>query len=159
METGERYYEILGLTSEATPDEISHAYKVLAQTYHPKESSHPNAQKNFEIIGEAYAVLSDPKRRAEYDVYCAGRDRCPRPDISRYTTVVQKIAINSVIFLIIAFAVFHGVAIMKASPNDNNATGTLAPALATDTLPSQKDMWAQQIKEAMVRTRRMRILR
>lgn len=149
METGERYYEILGLTPDASPDEISQAYRILAQTYHPKVSLHPNAQEHFEKIREAYAVLSDPHRKAEYDAYRESPNWHSHPDYSPYISVVQKIVINSVIFLIIAIAVFHGVAIMKASPNDNDSAGTLAPALSTDELPSQKNTWARQIKEAM----------
>ena len=149
----DRYYEILGLTPDAGPEEIAQAYEVLARTYHPNESAHPHAQENFEQIREAYAVLSDPQRKAKYDAGYntspAGPDRQRRPDISRYTAVIQKIVINIAIFLIIAVMVFHGVAIMKAPPGDNDLTGNLSTALASDTLPSQKDQWARQIKEAM----------
>lgn len=144
-----RYYEILGLSPDARPDDIDQAYEVLVRAYHPKDSTHPNAQENTELVREAYAVLSDPRRRAEYDITRTRHDRCLRPEISGYTAILQKIIINIIIFLIVACAVFHGVSIMKASPNDNESSGTLAPALATDTLPSQKDIWARQIKEAM----------
>lgn len=179
MEEAYRYYEILGLTPDASPLEITQAYEILLKTYHPEISSHPKAEENFEKVREAYAVLSDAQRKADYDAHCCNLNRhlhrgeedgarfthdgnsvphshhikkqipkC-RPDASTYTTVLQKIIINIFIFLIVATAVFHGVSIMKASPNDNESAGTLAPALATNTLPSQKDLWARQIKEAM----------
>ena len=144
-----RYYEILGLTPEAGPSEIAQAYNVLARTYHPEDSAHPCAQENFEQVREAYAVLSNPGRKADYDRSLAALNRRRRPDIAVYTTILQKIVINIAIFLIIAFAVFHGVAIMKAAPGGNDSAGNLSPALATDPLPSQKEQWAHQIKEAM----------
>lgn len=64
------YYEILGVTREATRAEITRAYKKLARKYHPElNPGDEEARRKFEEITEAYDVLSDPKKRALYDRY------------------------------------------------------------------------------------------
>jgi len=61
------YYEVMGLSPEATPDEIKKAYRRLARKFHPDVSKEANAEEKFKQLGEAYEVLKDPTRRAEYD--------------------------------------------------------------------------------------------
>ncbi|MEX0931019.1 MAG: molecular chaperone DnaJ [Candidatus Paceibacterota bacterium] len=61
------YYEILGLKKGASGDEIKKAFRKLATQYHPDKSTGDEAK--FKEISEAYAVLSDDKKRAEYDSY------------------------------------------------------------------------------------------
>ncbi len=61
------YYEILGVSRTATQEEIKAAFRRLAREYHPDVSKHPDAEERFKEINEAYAVLSDPQKRAAYD--------------------------------------------------------------------------------------------
>ncbi len=61
------YYETLGVPRGATGDEIRSAYRRLAKQYHPDVNKSPEAEERFKEINEAYAVLSDPERRASYD--------------------------------------------------------------------------------------------
>ena len=62
------YYAILGVPRNASQEEIKRAYRELAKKYHPdKNRGDPEAEERFKEINEAYAVLSDPKKRAEYD--------------------------------------------------------------------------------------------
>jgi curved DNA-binding protein len=61
------FYEDLGVSRTASPDEIQRAYRKLARTYHPDVNKDPGAEERFKDISEAYDVLSDPDTRAKYD--------------------------------------------------------------------------------------------
>lgn len=63
------YYEVLGLTKGASVDEIKKAYRALARQFHPDVNKDPGAEEKFKEINEAYEVLSDDTKRANYDQY------------------------------------------------------------------------------------------
>jgi curved DNA-binding protein len=78
------YYKIMGVARDASQDEIKRAYRKLARKYHPDVSKEANAEALFKDLGEAYAVLKDPEKRAAYDQlgadWKAGQDFQPPPD-------------------------------------------------------------------------------
>ena len=72
MADGEDFYQILGVSRDASQDEIQRAYRKLARAYHPDINRDPGAEDRFKEVSEAYDVLSDPQTRRRYDAF--GRD-------------------------------------------------------------------------------------
>jgi curved DNA-binding protein len=81
------YYEILGVTRGADPDEVKRAYRKLARKFHPDVSKEKNAEEKFKEVQEAYEVLRDSDKRAAYDQlgrdYRNGQQFRPPPDWSQ----------------------------------------------------------------------------
>jgi curved DNA-binding protein len=68
MAVGSRdYYDTLGVSRTASEDEIRRAYRKLARENHPDVNKDPGAEQRFKDVSEAYEVLRDPERRANYD--------------------------------------------------------------------------------------------
>jgi len=66
------YYQVLGVSRDATQEQIKRAYRKLAVRYHPdKNPGDKAAEERFKQINEAYAVLSDPEKRKQYDAFGA----------------------------------------------------------------------------------------
>ena len=78
------YYQSLGVARDASAEEVKKAYRKLARKYHPDVSKEPDAEARMKEVNEAYAVLSDPEKRAAYDQvgrgYQPGQDFRPPPD-------------------------------------------------------------------------------
>ena len=70
MTTSKRdYYEVLGAARDATPEDLKKAFRKQALKYHPDRNKAPEAAEQFKEVNEAYQVLSDPKRKAQYDQF------------------------------------------------------------------------------------------
>ncbi len=80
------YYKILGLTKTASAAEIKKAYRKMAMKYHPDKTKGDKAlEDKFKKISEAYAVLSDSKKKNQYDTYGSAdfQQRFSQEDIFR----------------------------------------------------------------------------
>jgi curved DNA-binding protein CbpA len=71
MEEKVCFYEVMGISREATDDEVKRSYRVLALKWHPDKNPDniQEAEEKFKQIGEAYSVLSNPEKRKRYDKY------------------------------------------------------------------------------------------
>ena len=63
------YYDVLGVSKDASEKDIKTAYRKLAMKHHPDRSDDPGAEEMFKELSEAYAVLSDPDKRQKYDQF------------------------------------------------------------------------------------------
>ncbi|XP_067936234.1 dnaJ homolog subfamily B member 12-like [Watersipora subatra] len=72
------YYEILNVSKDATEADLKKSYKKLALKFHPDKNKAPGATEAFKDIGNAYAILSDPSKRRQYDLYGEQEVRQPR---------------------------------------------------------------------------------
>lgn len=71
------YYDILGVTADATAEQLRVAYLSLARLHHPDVSRDPRANQQMALINEAYETLSDPARRLNYDTLIGVREPSP----------------------------------------------------------------------------------
>src|SRR5256714_2492467 len=69
MATQTDYYALLGVSRQATDEQIRSAYRKLARQYHPDVNSAADASERFKAVTEAYEVLTDPQRRQRYDMF------------------------------------------------------------------------------------------
>ena len=81
------YYYILGISKNATQDQIKKQYRKQAVKWHPDKNKSPEAENKFKNIAEAYDVLSDEKKKHMYDLY--GSD-APSPKYTDNTYVYRS---------------------------------------------------------------------
>ena len=71
------YYDVLGVSRDASPDELQQAFRRLARANHPDVNNDPGAEERFKEINEAYSALSDPELRKRYDRFGEDFRRVP----------------------------------------------------------------------------------
>ena len=123
------YYEILGVSQKASDDQIRDAYKKLAKAYHPdKHQGDDFFAEKFKSLQEAYAVLSDPESRKDYDTDLAAELKGQKK-----TEEPKKQA--------------------KKKPSQKTSNSTSSKARTVKDLPSLIDIYFEQ-KIATVKTRK-----
>jgi curved DNA-binding protein CbpA len=83
------YYKILGISQNATPEQIRQAYRMKAKMYHPDINKNPDAKILFQLLNEAYQILTNPEKKRWYDFklkYPSTTGLKPQPDNRRTTT-------------------------------------------------------------------------
>ena len=77
MASDRDFYEILGVSRNATQEQIQRAYRKLARAHHPDVNKDPGAEDRFKDVSEAYNVLHDPETRRRYDAFGPDFRRVP----------------------------------------------------------------------------------
>jgi curved DNA-binding protein CbpA len=83
------YYKILGISQNATPEQIRQAYRTKAKMYHPDINKNPDAKILFQLLNEAYQILMNPEKKRWYDFklkYPSTTGMKPQPDKKRPST-------------------------------------------------------------------------
>ncbi|MEE3260078.1 MAG: DnaJ domain-containing protein [Candidatus Latescibacterota bacterium] len=76
------YYQVLGVSRDASKEDITRAYRQLARKYHPDRNQEAGAEEKFQRISEAYEVLKDEEKRGKYDRFGADwQEGGQRPDV------------------------------------------------------------------------------
>ncbi len=88
------YYQMLGVSRDASQEDIKKAYRKLARKFHPDVNKNAEAETRFKEIGEAYEVLSDAEKRRRYDAlgsnWRAGQEFTPPPGYEHFRQATQE---------------------------------------------------------------------
>ncbi|XP_042728170.1 dnaJ homolog subfamily B member 14 [Lagopus leucura] len=84
MKKYKNYYEVLGVSKDAGEEDLKKAYRKLALKFHPDKNHAPGATEAFKKIGNAYAVLSNPEKRKQYDLTGNEEQTCSHPSNGRF---------------------------------------------------------------------------
>jgi len=90
------YYKILGVTDDATEENLKRQYKKLALQFHPDKNRAPRADEAFKAISNAYQILSEPSKRQHYDKF--GESGLHSPEWSSFQSDIPPEELFRMIF-------------------------------------------------------------
>ena len=111
------YYKMLGLSRDASPEELETAYRILSQRYHPDNNpGDPDAARAFKRINKVYQVLSDPAQRALYDGWAAQQPQAPEERTQKKKPSADWTAVAVLVVLLVTIvATLFGIGKIIAS--------------------------------------------
>ena len=89
--SNKNYYEVLGVSKDASEQDIKKAYRSLSLKFHPDRNNAPDAQSKFQEINQAYEVLSDLQTRTQYDAECFGNPFGVPNNMDKYNETHQNV--------------------------------------------------------------------
>ena len=111
------YYDILGVKKDASDAEINRAYRKLAAKYHPDVNHEPGAEEKFKKINEAYEVLHDQQKRAQYDQFGSAGPQGGFGAVKASAASVRAVSVKAALaILAISSAICLVVAVLVATP-------------------------------------------
>lgn len=137
------YYELLGVPRDATPEEIRKAYIALVRRLHPDRHRYPGETELFLEVQQAYEVLSDPQRRAEYDAQLPPPVQAPSPvNLSTYFSrnTLLKISETQLLYVLLELGVTA----------ESQSRALLNVALAIDRSTSMQGEKLETVKKAII---------
>ena len=140
------FYEVLGVSRSATPEEIKAAYRKLALKYHPdRNPGNKEAEDKFKEAAEAYEVLSDAEKRKNYDQFGHAGMGAQADLVMAHDMNMDDIFITLVIFLAISLA--SNAEHAKKPARSQNAAMILQKKLH---ITLKNHIWAQNKKLAII---------
>ncbi|RAJ80368.1 DnaJ-like protein [Chitinophaga dinghuensis] len=106
------YYQVLGVSQQASPQEIKAAYRSLSKKYHPdKNGGEPYFEEKFKELQRAYEVLSDPGTRQIFDNYLNEMEHPGSQEWAPASVLAKKSSRVKTIFIILLFSIIPGILI------------------------------------------------
>jgi DnaJ-class molecular chaperone len=126
------YYHTLGVSRDATQDEVKKAYRKLARKYHPDVNKDKDAEDKFKELSEAHEVLKDPEKRKLYDQlgsnWKSGQDFKPPPgwkmSISNFVAALGRKRLVSVVISVISSKCFSAGGWLVVKPELGKLPGS-----------------------------------
>jgi Ca-activated chloride channel family protein len=143
MQVDKDYYNILGISSTATAEEIRQAYRTLARRYHPDVNQDPSAASRFQEVQEAFETLSEPTQRQKYDHWREQQGRDKTSSLS-----LRAIASHKSLLAMPEEQAYYVLLTIAPAGDLPTSRLPLNLCLVLDRSTSMQGMRLQQVKEA-----------
>jgi Ca-activated chloride channel family protein len=132
-------YASLGASKTATPEQLRQAYRMAARRFHPDSNRDPQAGEEFKVVAQAYEVLNDPARRAEYDAHTVAHKPFFNTKLTSSRAKLLRLPDPQVVYALMEIA---------AQPGMTPAEPPLNLCLVIDQSTSMQGQRLEQVKQA-----------